>query len=227
MIAVLEGIRVFDNAALPGKIAQLVVGSPRRDSTDPATLDRPRRTERRPLFYLFVGATMPVPRNDVACDNSLIPPWAYTSSFDPNLLVYVPLGSNTAITILADRSDCLNPPPIPPAAPTDAHFLVSPQGAPAGQPGDASPHHLPGWSAGQAPTGTGSSSATGAPASRRCDCSTSTGTATPSSRGSTTTPPATTSWEPSFDDDTTTIDPDTCQADGTCWKSDQIHVHRQ
>ncbi len=27
----------------------------------------------------------------------------------------------------------------------------------------------------------------------------------------------------SFDDDTTTIDSDTCQDDGTCWKSDEIH----
>ena len=44
-----------------------------------------------------------MPRTDVACDNSLIPPWAYSTSFDPNFIVYVPLGSNTAITSTRDR----------------------------------------------------------------------------------------------------------------------------
>ena len=78
---------------------------------------------------MFVGATLPRPRYDVACDNSLIPPWAYTSSFDPNLLIYVPLGENKAIISPADRQGCLNPPPIPPASPTDAHFLVTPRGS--------------------------------------------------------------------------------------------------
>ena len=60
VIAVIEGIRVFDNAALPGKIAQLVVGS--RDArTDPATL-MATTDGQKTLFYLFVGATMPLPR---------------------------------------------------------------------------------------------------------------------------------------------------------------------
>ena len=86
------------------------------------------------LFYYFVSATMPVPRNDLACDNSLIPPWAHSSSIDPNFLVYVPLGSNDEITTLADRSGCLNPPPIPPASASDAHFLVTPNQSPAPNP---------------------------------------------------------------------------------------------
>ena len=219
VIAVLEGIRVFDNAALPSKIAQLVVGS-RDAKTDPATLMATTEGQQT-LFYLFVGATMPIPRIDRGCDNSLIPPWAYNSSSDPNLIVYVPLGSNTAITTLADRSNCLNPPPIPPAAPTDAHFLVSPQGAPAGQPGDASPT----ISMGGAPVrlhgnwfiiGNGSA-------------------------GQQTLRLQYVDWDgdaqfawlyhdnagyhflgATVDDDTTTIDSDTCQDDGTCWKSDQI-----
>ena len=125
--AVLEGIRVADNAALPGKIAQLVVNA-RTTLTDPATL-LTTTDGATSLFTMFVGATLPRPRYDVACDNSLIPPWAYTSSFDPNLLIYVPLGENKAIISPADRQGCLNPPPIPPASPTDAHFLVTPRGS--------------------------------------------------------------------------------------------------
>ena len=122
IIAVMEGIRVTENAALPGKVAELVVNA-RTTVTDPATLIG-TTDGALTLYNLFVGATMPRPRNDVACDNSLIPPWAYSTSFDPNLIVYVPLGSNTAITSTRDRNGCLNPPPIPVASATDPHFLV-------------------------------------------------------------------------------------------------------
>ena len=120
--AVIEGIRVTDNAALPSKIAQLVVNG-RRVVSDPAALIG-TQAGATTLYDLFVGATMPRPRHDRACDNSLIPPWAYTASFDPNLLIYVPLGSNDTITSPTDRSGCLNPPLIPPATPTDPTFLV-------------------------------------------------------------------------------------------------------
>ena len=79
---------------------------------------------------MFVGATMPRPRNDIACDNSLIPPWAYTSSFDPNLLDLRAAGRATTRSPRSRTgSGCLNPPPIPPASPTDAHFLVTPRGS--------------------------------------------------------------------------------------------------
>ena len=88
--AVLEGIRVFENASLPGKIAEYVVNA-RTAVTDPATLIG-TTAGATSLFTMFVGATLPRPRYDIPCDNSLIPPWAYTSSFDPNLLIYVPLG---------------------------------------------------------------------------------------------------------------------------------------
>ena len=99
--AVLEGIRVSDNAALPGKVAELVVNA-RTAVTDPATLIGTTEGATS-LFTMFVGATLPRPRYDLACDNSLIPPWAYTSSFDPNLLIYVPLGENKAIISPTDR----------------------------------------------------------------------------------------------------------------------------
>ena len=122
IIAVMEGIRVTENAALPGKVAELVVNA-RTTVTDPATLIGTTDGSVT-LYNLFVGATMPRPRNDLACDNSLIPPWAYSTSFDPNLIVYVPLGSNTAITSTRDRDGCLNPPPIPVASATDPHFMV-------------------------------------------------------------------------------------------------------
>ena len=130
--AILEGIRVSENAQLPGKIAELVTGA-RTTVTDASTLVGTTDGVSQ-LFYYFVSATMPVPRNDLACDNSLIPPWAHSSSIDPNFLVYVPLGSNDEITTLADRSGCLNPPPIPPASATDAHFLVTPNQSPAPNP---------------------------------------------------------------------------------------------
>ena len=79
--AVLEGIRVFENAALPGKVAEYVVNA-RTTVTDPATLID-TTAGATSLFTMFVGATMPRPRYDVACDNSLIPPWAYTVELRP------------------------------------------------------------------------------------------------------------------------------------------------
>ena len=54
----------------------------------------------------------------------LDPAVGLSTSFDPNLIVYVPLGSNTAITSTRDRDGCLNPPPIPVASASDPHFLV-------------------------------------------------------------------------------------------------------
>jgi hypothetical protein len=218
VVAVLEGIRVADNAALPGKIAQLVIGS-RDAETDPATVIGTTDGQKT-LFYLYVGATLPLPRTDLACDNSRIPPWAYTSSVDPNLLIYVPLGSNTAITSLANREGCLNPPPIPPATPADAHFLVSSEDDPPGQPAQVSST----ISVGGAPirmhgswfiVGNGSNSQQ----TLRLQY---------------------VDWDGDTDfawlyhdgsgyhfvgakvDASTTIDPDACQDDGSCWTSDEI-----
>ena len=113
VVAVMEGIRVTDNAKLPGKIAELVVGA-RTATTDPATLID-TTAGASTLYGLFVGATLPVPDNSIACDNSLIPPWAYSSSKLPGFLTYVPLGQNNAISSPVDRSGCLNPPDIPAA----------------------------------------------------------------------------------------------------------------
>ena len=91
----LEGIRVSENAALPGKIAEYVVNA-RTAVTDPATLigttaaatavHHVRRGDAAPAAVRHPLRQLP------------LPPWAYTSSFDPNLLIYVPLGQNTAIT---------------------------------------------------------------------------------------------------------------------------------
>ena len=125
VIAVLEGIRVTENAALPGQGRRARGQRARRPSRDPATLIG-TTDGAATLYNLFVGATMPRPRNDLACDNSLIPPWAYTASFDPNLIVYVPLGSNTAITTHA-RPERLPEPAADPGGrrrPTP-HFLVT------------------------------------------------------------------------------------------------------
>ena len=122
VIAILEGIRVADNAKLPGKIADLVVNA-RTTTSDPVTLIG-TTSGASTLYNLFVGATLPLPRHDEACDNSLVPPTVYGASFDPNIVFYVPLGSDHMIGTLADRSNCLNPPPIRPATQTDPHFLV-------------------------------------------------------------------------------------------------------
>ena len=62
IIAVMEGIRVTENAALPGKVAELVVNA-RTTVTDPATLIG-TTDGALTLYNLFVGATMPRPRND-------------------------------------------------------------------------------------------------------------------------------------------------------------------
>ena len=123
VIGTLEGIRVFDNEALPGKLADLVVGA-RSATSDPASLIG-TTDGATALFDLFVGATLPAPRLGLGCDNSLIPPWAYTSSGDPSLLVYVPLGQHDTVTSPVDGHGCLNPPLIPPAEQSDPHFVVT------------------------------------------------------------------------------------------------------
>ena len=120
LIATLEGIRVTDNAKVPVKVAEYVHGA--GSGTDVAAMlaDPNGATT---LLHLFAAATLPIPNTGLQCDNSLIPPWSWTSSFDPNLMVYVPLGGIKPITALKDRSNCLNAPKIPPAAATDPVFL--------------------------------------------------------------------------------------------------------
>ena len=81
----------------PGDRHRGARGHPRLRERIPARQDRRVRRQRpdgghRPgdadrhhrgcdlVFTMFVGATLPRPRYDIPCDNSLIPPWAYTSA---------------------------------------------------------------------------------------------------------------------------------------------------
>ena len=65
--AVMEGINVANAAALPGKLATLIVNAA-TDAPDPASLlNDPNGTSS--LFSLFVGATLPMPTPQT-CDNS-------------------------------------------------------------------------------------------------------------------------------------------------------------
>jgi hypothetical protein len=116
--SVLEGIRVATNAQLPLKLAQLVVGA-RTVTADPATL-LADTTGQSTLFSLFVGATMPAPRVDSNCD------WESTVPTGQLIGTYSPLGEGPDTTAL--NRGCLNPPAIPAASPTDPHFMVTQQG---------------------------------------------------------------------------------------------------
>ncbi len=109
--AVIEGINVANAAALPGKLATLIVNA-RTTAPDPASL-LSGTNGGSSLYSLFVGATLPTP-TDQTCDNSVgIPPGVTVTGF-----TFVP-GSFPA---------CLNPTVIPPAASTDPQFVVHQKG---------------------------------------------------------------------------------------------------
>ena len=84
------------------------------------------------LYNLFVGATMPRPRNDVGLRQLPDPAVGLLLQLRPEPLVYVPLGSNTAIT--APATERLPQPATDPGGrPTDPHFLVRSAGSTAPQ----------------------------------------------------------------------------------------------
>ena len=123
---VLQGIQVFANAKLPVQIAQLVVGG-RSAIGDPAAR-LASDTGRASLYALFVGATMPAPSTDATC----VPPSPTNGTgISTEFLTLLPLGTPTlnvagVITPL-QNPDCLNPPAIPAATPADPHFVITPQ----------------------------------------------------------------------------------------------------
>ena len=228
IIAVMEAIRVTENALLPGKVAELVVNA-RTTVTDPATLIG-TTDGAVTLYNLFVGATMPGPRTDLACDNSLIPPWAYSASFDPNLHRLRAPGKQPRDHLPA-RPRRLPQPASDPGGLRDRPALHGPLR----QPDDAAggPDHR-----GRRPD-----------VRRRQDrpvvrqlvrhqacqpdrrrrpvpavVATSTGTASTRSRGcSGTTTAPTTSSATSRPAAATSLDPNSCKSSGACWTATEIH----
>jgi hypothetical protein len=111
--AVLEGIDVGNAAALPEKLATLIVNA-RTTAPIPASLLADSNGASN-LYSLFVGATLPSPMNQT-CDNT-------NQSTQPGLTVI-----SGKITVLK-AIPCLNPTPIPPATNTDSTFVVTAKGA--------------------------------------------------------------------------------------------------
>ena len=103
-IAVIGAIQVFDAAAVPAKLAELVVKSHSQVPDLPSLLDSPDRTAG--LLALFIGSTLPGPQLR-SCDN----------------LATIAIGADIP-------ASCLNPPPIPAPAAGDPLFEVTPQGSP-------------------------------------------------------------------------------------------------
>lgn len=114
-VAVMEGINVANAAALPGKLATLIVNA-RTTAPDPAT-QLSASGGASSLFGLFVGATQPVPRSGT-CDNSVIPSALYGSGET----WISPTGA------MINTTPCLNPTPIRASAATDPQFLVQQRG---------------------------------------------------------------------------------------------------
>lgn len=123
--AVLEGIRVVDNDALPGKVAQLVVQS--QQPTDPvATIGTPSGAAL--LFHAFVFATQPAPGVASTCEDrpglldyrlGLVKDLG-----DGSFLYYAP---DSGRTVEHDGYECLNPTALPAPRDTDPQFLVEPR----------------------------------------------------------------------------------------------------
>ncbi|HCB02837.1 MAG TPA: MBG domain-containing protein [Nocardioides sp.] len=132
VFATLQGIQVADAASLPGKLAKYVATAP-GDLLDANAAHMLATTEGTQLVWsLFTGATLPMPRTDAACDNSLVPPSSWFSStvdefgFPMAKKVYTPLGNDGELIDFDQGTGCLNPPAIPPATSTDPQFRVLP-----------------------------------------------------------------------------------------------------
>ena len=108
--AVVEGINIANEGALPGQLASLISGAA---TTAPAVSTLISGANGvSSLFSLFVGATLPAPL-DETCDNS--------SPVAPSLTVLSGI-------ITEGSAQCLNPTAIPPATSTDPQFVVQQQG---------------------------------------------------------------------------------------------------
>ena len=118
--AVMEGINVFTAAALPGQIASLI--SSAATSAPSVASQTSTSSGKATLYSLFVGATLPTPV-DQTCNN-LAPDSTGLTFADPNLT------SSSGAGVLGEppTADCLNPPPIPPASPTNPQFVVQEKG---------------------------------------------------------------------------------------------------
>jgi hypothetical protein len=102
IIAVLHGIQVVSAAALPGKLATLITNAQTAAPTDlNAVLTD--NSQAPGLYDLFIGATLPSPKNST-CDNNQI-----------------------ALTTIP--TPCLNPTPIPDATLSDPNFAIQAQGS--------------------------------------------------------------------------------------------------
>jgi hypothetical protein len=108
VIAVLQGITIATNAALPGKLKDLIEGAPGKSDDLGAMLDD--STKAQGLYSLFVGATTPSPLF-TSCDN--------------NPVVNV---GGVPVSRLTDPP-CLNTPAIPGAANADPELAIQAKGA--------------------------------------------------------------------------------------------------
>jgi uncharacterized protein YjbI with pentapeptide repeats len=117
--AVIEGINVVNAANLPGELASLIASTetPPAGTFDPANV-LATTGGGTTLYSLFVGATLPTPLNET-CDNT------------PQVI-----GSSNLGPVYGTAGNCLNPTPIPPASPSDPLFLVQ-------APGSSTPHTSP------------------------------------------------------------------------------------
>ena len=101
---VIEGINVFNAAALPGQLATLVTNAPTAAPDLTSMLADPSQASG--LYALFIDSTLPVPALQT-CDNSIV----ISSIGAPN------------------PAPCLNAPAIPAATSSDPSFTVTEKGA--------------------------------------------------------------------------------------------------
>ncbi|HRI96308.1 MAG TPA: MBG domain-containing protein [Nocardioides sp.] len=124
--AIVLGINVADEAALPGKLAQLVVGA--RDIEVDAAQLAGTPEGLTSLFMMFDGATMQTLDWTRTCDNGALPPTSWAFDADVTQPEFVPLGHAEQETSPVQPSGCLNPPPIAPASASDPPWVVQRQG---------------------------------------------------------------------------------------------------
>ena len=153
---VLAAIKFRDELELPGKLAAMIQAARTTPQDAGALADTDSGVAT--LFDLFAGSTFPAPRPGT-CENPVLPQYGY---YDEDGQF-----KHWEMDLTADL--CLNPTPVPDAAPADPHFVIRGGRAtapprPGCRPRSSSPTPSPVRSAASGSRGTGSWRGSGSPA---------------------------------------------------------------
>lgn len=116
--AVMAGMSFAEELATPAKLADLIVAARQAVYDLPAMLKTSDGATT--LFSLFSETTLPVPRTDKSCDNTVIPVALYGSTAQDQVTIRDGMGH----VVTVSTYPCLNPTAVPGPTAADPHFLV-------------------------------------------------------------------------------------------------------